>query len=130
PILSHPLHCTLLISTLPTPPRIPLSSSPSLTPTFFFFYDPPTTDLYTLSLHDALPICRHDPRRNPAPRRHVVGCRAVANVPTRRDRKSTRLNSSHQIISYAVFCLKKKKKKKTEETVRYIKQWNSELWRL
>src|SRR5436189_1347180 len=69
--------------------------------------DPATTDIYTLSLHDALPIwagrapgCRdREPDRlGPVLRR---GARAL-------DRKSTRLNSSHRCISYAVFCLKKK----------------------
>src|SRR2546426_10353326 len=77
---------------------------------FFFFNDTATTEIYTLSLHDALPICkRHDVAsgrvENVGVRKHVV-----ANIT--RDRKSTRLNSSHLVISYAVFCLKKKKKKK------------------
>src|SRR5438477_12022243 len=76
---------------------------------FFFFNDPATTEIYTLSLHDALPIfCRPAARsqlRGGTPR--VCGADdAVANA--RRDRKSTRLNSSHMSISYAVFCLKKK----------------------
>src|SRR2546429_3619904 len=77
----------------------------------FFFNDTATTEIYTLSLHDALPICltteplrvighqhrfRHTARRVRCPRRRT------------RDRKSTRLNSSHGYISYAVFCLKKK----------------------
>src|SRR5438552_10629093 len=85
----------------------------------FFLIDPPTSQIYTLSLHDALPIFRaQDPRhdhrpsgrRCPFPRRRVP--LAVARetvVGAERDRKSTCLNSSHQIISYAVFCLKKKK---------------------
>src|SRR5690554_7297382 len=70
---------------------------------FFFFNDTATTEIYTLSLHDALPIgwhgscCQSIFTRRPAPR--------MAS----RDRKSTRLNSSHVRISYAVFCLKKKK---------------------
>src|SRR5436309_14167356 len=77
---------------------------------FFFFNDTATTEIYTLSLHDALPI----PRRLTHSRR----CIARARSPTRsasapRDRKSTRLNSSHVKISYAVFCLKKKKKRKS-----------------
>src|SRR2546426_8982171 len=79
---------------------------------FFFFNDTATTEIYTLSLHDALPIFVESPtaqRRSPDRRRRVP----VARVPEpRRDRKSTRLNSSHLVISYAVFCLKKKKKKK------------------
>src|SRR5688572_31358658 len=94
---------------------------------FFFFIDTPTTEIYTLSLHDALPICvvcdwfhvraveswcRHQGARL---RRwncgsHVV--RVVRSSPVSHpDRKSTRLNSSHSQISYAVFCLKKKNKK-------------------
>src|SRR5438094_2426285 len=77
---------------------------------FFFFHDTATTEIYTLSLHDALPISR-SPRRRPAPP-PTVG-RPRSGPPRRRgrrDRKSTRLNSSHRTISYAVFCLKKKKK--------------------
>src|SRR5436305_15302698 len=74
---------------------------------FFFFNDPATTEIYTLSLHDALPICiataATDKRRAA---RTFLGDRAL---PTGSDRKSTRLNSSHVRISYAVFCLKKKK---------------------
>src|SRR5260221_2207443 len=70
----------------------------------FFFNDTATTEIYTLSLHDALPICTG--HRSPARR---CTCRPRAHRPI--DRKSTRLNSSHTVISYAVFCLKKKKKK-------------------
>src|SRR5947208_12649512 len=71
---------------------------------FFFFNDTATTEIYTLSLHDALPICEALPgRAGPAP-----GPPPPDRRPPGRDRKSTRLNSSHQIISYAVFCLKKK----------------------
>src|SRR5947208_11034180 len=68
-----------------------------------------TGDLYALSLHDALPICRDG-----AAGGAVVGCQHAVHLVAQRgqrllqDRKSTRLNSSHQIISYAVFCLKKK----------------------
>src|SRR5438874_9606266 len=69
----------------------------------FFFNDAAPTELYTLSLHDALPICPCRP--SPWPRRS--GCRSSCRC-WRRDRKSTRLNSSHVEISYAVFCLKKK----------------------
>src|SRR5215469_17923375 len=88
-----------------------------LLPSFFFFFfnDTATTEIYTLSLHDALPISLRQPWRTPT--RATPG-----NPPPRppcsprhwpqRDRKSTRLNSSHVEISYAVFCLKKKKKKK------------------
>src|SRR5207244_12985780 len=71
----------------------------------FFFNAPPTTVIYTLSLHDALPICSGSRARPSSSAR----CRARRGSPcSPSDRKSTRLNSSHQIISYAVFCLKKK----------------------
>src|SRR5256885_17033225 len=76
---------------------------------FFFFNDTATTEIYTLSLHDALPILEDEldvGERGVAVRDQVRG-------PAQRaleDRKSTRLNSSHLVISYAVFCLKKKKK--------------------
>src|SRR5256885_11968737 len=75
----------------------------------FFFNDTATTEIYTLSLHDALPICASENEALPAPTtassRPRVGSRRVKKT---RDRKSTRLNSSHLVISYAVFCLKKK----------------------
>src|SRR3712207_8723447 len=77
----------------------------------FFFNDTATTEIYTLSLHDALPI---SPRASGGPRRGGRGRTRTTRAPlpgatpTRRDRKSTRLNSSHANISYAVFCLKKK----------------------
>src|SRR3712207_7938761 len=88
-----------------------------------FFNDTATTEIYTLSLHDALPISG-DPQAHPVEqfgaagevggvrsgalgqcRRHVVGAQVGEGL---QDRKSTRLNSSHANISYAVFCLKKK----------------------
>src|SRR3712207_7373768 len=89
---------------------------------FFFFNDTATTEIYTLSLHDALPIYadlrghravrpwrggdhRHRPEGDVHLRRPG---RALADAAARGDRKSTRLNSSHANISYAVFCLKKK----------------------
>src|SRR2546427_8517349 len=89
----------------------------------FFFNDTATTEIYTLSLHDALPISesaaarrRHGERRaDPRARRRRQRQDARHRPPDRvaprraRDRKSTRLNSSHSQISYAVFCLKKKK---------------------
>src|SRR5205807_9188432 len=107
---------------------------------FIFFYnDTATPEIYTLSLHDALPICEAHHRllspqlhrgtvpvvgHHPQSRLHDgAGCQrraqAARGVPFPRlhpseDRKSTRLNSSHLVISYAVFCLKKKKKKKVE----------------
>src|SRR2546429_6703611 len=84
---------------------------------FFFFNDTATTEIYTLSLHDALPIS------SPPSSSRAFPYRSCARVPPNlrnqsygvpirgsalRDRKSTRLNSSHGYISYAVFCLKKK----------------------
>src|SRR3712207_8125028 len=102
----------------------------------FFFNDTATTEIYTLSLHDALPIFRPAagrPRRAPGgrgqpgravpevPRRpgavrtggraDAVGRDRVDPLPAQPDRKSTRLNSSHANISYAVFCLKKKRQR-------------------
>src|SRR5689334_25447701 len=75
---------------------------------FFFFNDTATTEIYTLSLHDALPISGNVVDRV-ADEREVVE-HALRRNAELRDRKSTRLNSSHSSISYAVFCLKKKKK--------------------
>src|SRR3712207_8410154 len=83
----------------------------------FFFNDTATTEIYTLSLHDALPIYDQRIRVDPQHERDVAGDRPQssqhtgAQAPERpgSDRKSTRLNSSHANISYAVFCLKKKK---------------------
>src|SRR2546426_11583677 len=87
-------------------------ASGSLIFIFFFFNDTATTEIYTLSLHDALPICAH--RRRPpggCTLDPVAETDVRAQAATReQDRKSTRLNSSHLVISYAVFCLKKKKK--------------------
>src|SRR5688572_31889556 len=93
---------------------------------FFFFTDTATTEIYTLSLHDALPIfeCVLEDLRGTTPTndegfldhaylpsfQHTNRKRGYARTL---DRKSTRLNSSHSQISYAVFCLKKKKKQKT-----------------
>src|SRR5258708_23384948 len=87
---------------------------------FFFFNDTATTEIYTLSLHDALPICSEEviiespfitiERINmlfPVFKK-LLEKGVKIYIMTREDRKSTRLNSSHQIISYAVFCLKKK----------------------
>src|SRR2546429_1219489 len=80
---------------------------------FFFFNDTATTEIYTLSLHDALPIC---PGRNGAPAAH--SCGGSMGARSYIDRKSTRLNSSHGYISYAVFCLKKKNRGRTDGTHR------------
>src|SRR5256884_3279362 len=84
---------------------------------FFFFNDTATTEIYTLSLHDALPISPPPTRsRHARPPNRVCRRIGTTSAPrctapgrTARDRKSTRLNSSHGYISYAVFCLKKKK---------------------
>src|SRR2546430_13159659 len=74
---------------------------------FFFFNDTATTEIYTLSLHDALPILRFAGISTSSQVSGVFF--ATARLMTgRSDRKSTRLNSSHSQISYAVFCLKKK----------------------
>src|SRR2546422_10468168 len=97
---------------------------------FFFFNDTATTEIYTLSLHDALPICGAGRAGVPGVQAKPVGGRDGALLRPRRwvrdsavrvedqaverhpgDRKSTRLNSSHGYISYAVFCLKKKNKR-------------------
>src|SRR2546427_7953514 len=82
---------------------------------FFFFNDTATTEIYTLSLHDALPISRTSATSRSRRRRWAWGstraARCARSHSAPRDRKSTRLNSSHSQISYAVFCLKKKKKK-------------------
>src|SRR5256885_11388754 len=75
---------------------------------FFFFNDTATTEIYTLSLHDALPICAGARGRDPG-QRHPARAPMLPDVARDVDRKSTRLNSSHLVISYAVFCLKKKK---------------------
>src|SRR5437762_10222959 len=77
---------------------------------FFFFNDTAATEIYTLSLHDALPISEVVDASIRIVR-VVDEHRRTTKVRPRQDRKSTRLNSSHRCISYAVFCLKKKKKK-------------------
>src|SRR3712207_7625937 len=101
----------------------------------FFFNDTATTEIYTLSLHDALPISRLQPvddavqgtaASTPPARRAEQALDPQHEPPRRlecqpftkelRDRKSTRLNSSHANISYAVFCLKKKKTQATPST--------------
>src|SRR3712207_8825533 len=106
----------------------------------FFFNDTATTEIYTLSLHDALPICRllkdapapHKMVQSPDGRLwllHRTGLSELALSPNRlaieerrrfrwgEDRKSTRLNSSHANISYAVFCLKKKNKTTSQQSI-------------
>src|SRR5947209_11274224 len=107
----------------------PLASRTSAFSVIFFFNDPATTEIYTLSLHDALPIyddamqLAHDIRRCRPRRAHAV---PVARFITGneasdwKDRKSTRLNSSHANISYAVFCLKKKNQHGSPGLVRRV----------
>src|SRR5258707_11054294 len=89
---------------------------PAFTFFFFFFNDTATTEIYTLSLHDALPIS--------LPRVRLVDMgqqpRKAVFSPPLIDRKSTRLNSSHANISYAVFCLKKKKHTSELQSPKYI----------
>src|SRR5690606_42030374 len=78
----------------------------------FLFNDTATTEIYTLSLHDALPILKRtvdDRIRSVLSDGASDGSLRPTDAPSDRDRKSTRLNSSHVKISYAVFCLKKKK---------------------
>src|SRR5947209_14468931 len=106
----------------------------------FLFIDPATTGIYTLSLHDALPIFGHmldqartvgigdhvgqrHERRERRGERDRPGARTAAAMRRREglDRKSTRLNSSHANISYAVFCLKKKKTKTNHKLPQYVK---------
>src|SRR5258707_8687257 len=116
------------------PPSSPWLPSPVLF--FFFFNDTATTEIYTLSLHDALPISTHSrtiprpPAADPTqcacarisgsasegatarPHRLKAGTSTMSSPTKHTDRKSTRLNSSHANISYAVFCLKKKTERK------------------
>src|SRR3712207_8524214 len=103
---------------------------------FFFFNDTATTEIYTLSLHDALPILRTpgwdsvEVLRSALARAwsteklflqtHVTGYEESVCFCAYRDRKSTRLNSSHANISYAVFCLKKKKNKCRQSHSQYF----------
>src|SRR3989442_5744717 len=97
---------------------------------FFFFNDTATTEIYPLSLHDALPILG----------RHEAAHYIVADAPAGEgpgggrvrdnivDRKSTRLNSSHVRISYAVFCLKKKKKRSSAtHRQRTLRLWSTRM---
>src|SRR5256885_10104762 len=92
---------------------------------FFFFNDTATTEIYTLSLHDALPIPHENVMFFAAALHDEAAVQIVNEIggaPVQLgahrghegDRKSTRLNSSHPVISYAVFCLEKKKREKKE----------------
>src|SRR5689334_24336240 len=95
---------------------------------FFFFNDTATTEIYTLSLHDALPISarRHwNSRPSTTCSRPTTTATWTSSSPS--DRKSTRLNSSHSSISYAVFCLKKKKKKKKKKNNKQKKKIKTQM---
>src|SRR5438477_5682316 len=101
----------------------------------FFFNDTATTEIYTLSLHDALPISAtrsqaflHAPG---ACARGTTSAKSQTIGSAPGDRKSTRLNSSHMSISYAVFCLKKKKKKiRTKSEKHTIQRTKPYVYRL
>src|SRR3712207_8306344 len=100
---------------------------------FFFFNDTATTEIYTLSLHDALPICRKSENAGSQRPQVYQSATCTTHLTLRRsgesqakdrgttvgwpDRKSTRLNSSHANISYAVFCLKKKKTQENQHQI-------------
>src|SRR6202022_5123869 len=90
----------------------------------FFFNDTATTEIYTLSLHDALPIFDH--AGVPV---HGVLVAAAGRTFHRQDRKSTRLNSSHANISYAVFCLKKTYAQERREGRRNEGRLQARAWR-
>src|SRR6266568_5919146 len=85
----------------------------------FFFNDTANTEIYTLSLHDALPIYVPNSLRR---RLTSTPPHKSSSRYSTQDRKSTRLNSSHSSISYAVFCLKKKKKNSL--TIFFLKKKN------
>src|SRR2546429_1348274 len=101
---------------------------PTLYLLFFFFNDTATTEIYTLSLHDALPISypwRARAAHGKSDQAHArTGMNATGfSAPPASDRKSTRLNSSHGYISYAVFCLKKKTLQKLRVSSRRRRHW-------
>src|SRR5258705_4097416 len=99
--------------------RVFLFLTHSLSSLIFFFNDTATTEIYTLSLHDALPIYSSGQQIAERIRRSR---RQLQRRPYEqaRDRKSTRLNSSYVRISYAVFCLKKKKKPNSPTNYHHI----------
>src|SRR5438309_6408974 len=94
---------------------------------FFFFNDTPPTEIYTLSLHDALPISMATflgLLPSGCSSSVFLSAKSSSQFSDKKtlllDRKSTRLNSSHSSISYAVFCLKKKKKTKKTQIIEYM----------
>src|SRR2546430_4489853 len=102
---------------------------------FFFFNDTATTEIYTLSLHDALPICMLAATAIgiffiPAVFYVVERFSGAGKERATADRKSTRLNSSHSQISYAVFCLKKKKKEREVLTLMAYRRCGNVLYTL
>src|SRR5690606_41857224 len=105
------LHC--VSSAIFVRDRRSVTDSMLLLSLFFFFKDTATTEIYTLSLHDALPILIGKGKEEGLKR--LAETLGVGEQVVFTDRKSTRLNSSHVKISYAVFCLKKKKKKKNKK---------------
>src|SRR2546430_8413270 len=104
---------------------------PQHPPYVFFFNDTATTEIYTLSLHDALPILERERLRLLPWASHPTVTHDARQGGDDPDRKSTRLNSSHSQISYAVFCLKKKKIEPNHErhTQPYCRQHNYHHYR-
>src|SRR5205807_9794111 len=97
----------------PSPPGLPVSR-----PHLFFSSPPPTSEIYSLSLHDALPIFSKTAEAIDTPRSNLYKKLEQYQISQEsEDRKSTRLNSSHLVISYAVFCLKKKITKDTKSSI-------------
>src|SRR5437870_6064574 len=97
----------------------------------FFLTAPAIAHIYTLSLHDALPIYLQDLKATPEHPATGVVLEAKLDrgrvwLPAQQDRKSTRLNSSHVAISYAVFCLKKKTTLQTTSIATYFTDANNE----
>src|SRR6476620_12038077 len=92
----------------------------------FFYNDTATTEIYTLSLHDAVPIFLRPLELGDGAGHVVQEGLHDPGALARRDRKSTRLNSSHDNISYGVFCLKKKKKKEKKRKKKKKKEKKGE----
>src|SRR5437762_9094789 len=94
----------------------------------FFFYDTPTTEIYTFPTRRSSDLCHTACAHSCRTRFRALlmsraeSTRRISTIPPSTDRKSTRLNSSHRCISYAVFCLKKKKQKQKTPTKKYTNQ--------